>query len=137
MVKELSVRFAEIAGIIIIAACYNTILHTAAPAHFKMAAEQAFIAKLSFTGREIAFSFTGGELFDRSFSDVSKPPLLGHKEIACERIAVVLDDDIVTTSRHESADRVRTEDAVGKYAVEKPDTDLSRPVFVPAIENPA
>ena len=104
IVEEPLVGFAEIAGIVIITIGYDAVLHASASAHFKVSAKLALRIQFSFAAGKFAFDLAGRKLFYRRFHDTSKPPLVGDKEIAGKSIAVMLDDDVVAASRHESTD---------------------------------
>lgn len=138
VVEELAIAFAEVAlaaEIVLIES--GAVLQTPAPANRQVSTDEALVGEVLLQAGKGLLVGAGGELLNGRLAEIAQPPFRLDEEIAAEGVAGVLDDDILTALLVERADCVSAGEVIRQDGIEVADAHVSRPVLVPAVEQPA
>ena len=138
MVKELLVGLAEVAFsavVFFVERC--SVLHTATSADSQVPADKALVTEILLGSGKLSLFTAGGKFFYRLLENITQSPLRLDKKIAAESIAGMLDYNILTALTVKRADRMAARDIIRQHRIEVADAQISRPIFVPAVKQPA
>ena len=87
-----------------------------------MPAHKALIADTGLEFRELPLLFASRQFFYRRLENITQPPPVLNEKVAAERIAVMLDDNIIITPRPKRANRMLAHHDIRKDAVKRTPT---------------
>ncbi len=121
----------------IISTEWNAVLHTTAATDCQMATQKALIGEVLFQSAEGPFLGTYREFFDWGFGYAAQSPFRRNKKITTESVAGMFDDNVVTAPCAKCAYCVMSAKTVLQNRIEESNAQFFRPIFVPAVEQPA